>query len=99
MMRTGFWIYAISYPFKAAARFGCSYFYSVGGVKIANALTYTESLLVTPLALLSLSFAGINGVWTALPSAQIVMCLILVVILIVRRHSAKRKSPTIGDNT
>ena len=98
MMRTGFWIYAISYPFKAAARFGCSYFYSVGGVKTANALTYTESLLVTPLALLSLSFAGINGVWAALPSAQIVMCLILVVILIVRRHAAKRKSPTIGDN-
>ena len=99
MMRTGFWIYAISYPFKATARFGCSYFYSVGRVKIANALTYTESLLVTPLALLALSFAGINGVWAALPAAQIVMCVILAVILLARKRLTDRKPTGQDDNT
>ena len=72
MMQTGFWIYAASYPFKAAVKFICSYYYACGKTKISNLLIYADPIVFTPLMLLLLTHIwGINGVWFSLTFAQI----------------------------
>ncbi len=71
MMQTGLWIYAVSYPLKAAVKLICSYYYARKEVKISNALTYLDPLLLTPLFLFILpKFFEADGVWWALVFAQ-----------------------------
>ncbi len=72
LMRTGFVIYAVSYPLKAIVKFICSYHYACGRTKISNLLIYVEPVVFAPLFLLVLPcFLGINGIWVSLPATQI----------------------------
>lgn len=74
LMRRGFWIYALAYPFKAWVKFVCSYYYAAGQRKLSNMLVYVDPLVFTPGFLLLLTAAvGIDGVWLSMPFAQIAM--------------------------
>ena len=90
MMRMGFLIYALSYPFKAAVKFICSYYYAVGKTMISNVLIYAEPVVFTPLYLIILPrFMGMNGIWLSLPLAQISVVLLAVCYLIFSYKKAK----------
>lgn len=91
MMRMGFIIYAVSYPFKAAVKFICSYYYACGRTKVSNMLIYVDPVVLTPLLLITLpQFMGINGIWMALTLAQICIT-ILGIMLFVEVKNFKRK--------
>ena len=83
MMKSGFIIYAFSYPFKATVKFVCSYFYSIEKTKISNLLIYIDPVFFTPVTLLILSKAfGMNGVWGSLTASQILVALPGIIIFI-----------------
>ncbi|MBE5873721.1 MAG: hypothetical protein E7287_04850 [Lachnospiraceae bacterium] len=72
MMRMGFIIYAVSYPFKAAVKFICSYYYACSRTKVSNMLIYVDPVVLTPMFLMTLpQWMGMNGIWMALTLAQI----------------------------
>lgn len=74
MMIGGFVIYGFSYPFKAAVKYICSYYYATGRTSLSNFLTYLDPLFLTPLFLYVFSsIFGINGIWMAMTLAQIVL--------------------------
>ncbi len=74
MMRNGFIIYAFSYPFKAAVKYICSYYYACGETMISNILIYLDPLVLTPLFLILLPMAfGIDGIWLAMTAAQVLL--------------------------
>ncbi len=74
MMQMGFWFYALSYPFKAAVKFICSYYYAVGSRGLSNTLVYLEPLLFTPGFLFLLTrWMQVDGVWLAMPMTQVVL--------------------------
>ena len=90
MMRNGFAIYAVSYPFKAAVKFICSYFYACGRIKISNILICVESLVFTPLFLVFLPhFVGMRGIWMTLPLVQISVILLVIVLKGVLKNDTK----------
>ncbi len=93
MIAAAFWIYAASYPFKAAVKFICSYYYAIEKKGISNLLVYLDPLCLTPLSLLLLSAAlGIDGVWLSMPLVQLLLTLIGVgVVLLVRHRAASQK--------
>ena len=81
MMRMGFIIYAVSYPFKAAVKFICSYYYACGKTKTSNMLIYVDPVVFTPVLLAVLPyFMGINGIWLAMTMAQIFVTLLGVLL-------------------
>lgn len=81
MMRNGFIIYAVSYPFKAAVKFICSYYYACGRTKVSNILIYIDPVIFTPLFLVVLPhFMGMKGIWMALPLAQILVIFIAIIV-------------------
>ena len=76
MMKTGFIIYAFSYPFKAAVKFVCAYYYACGKTLISNVLIYIDPLILTPLLLLGLSaIMGINGIWLSFTLTQLLVAI------------------------
>lgn len=87
MMRAGFWIYAASYPFKAAVKLICSYYYACSEIKLSNLLIYVEPVILTPLFLAVLPrFMGIDGVWLSLTLAQVVVTVLGgVLVLFVKK--------------
>ena len=77
MMASGFVIYGFSYPFKAAVKYICSYYYAIGRTSLSNFLTYLDPLFLTPIFLYVLSsIFGINGIWMAMTLAQIVLLMV-----------------------
>lgn len=77
MIISGFVIYACSYPFKAAVKYMCSYYYAIGSTTLSNALTYLDPLVLTPLFLIALPRVfGMNGIWLAMTLAQVVLSII-----------------------
>ncbi len=78
-----FWIYAASYPFKAAVKYICSYYYAVEQQALSSALVYLDPLLLTPAFLLGLGQVfQLDGVWLAMPAAQVELtCMGLAVVL------------------
>lgn len=77
MMRSGFLIYAVSYPFKAAVKYVCSCYYASGNAKLSNILVYLDPLCFTPVLLAVFSFfIGVNGVWAAMPVSQLALAAI-----------------------
>ena len=77
MMRSGFIIYAFSYPFKAAVKFICSYYYAIGKTRISNLLIYLDPIVLTPILLIQLpKFLGVDGIWMSLTVAQIIVTLL-----------------------
>ncbi len=74
MMRMGFILYALAYPFKAAVKCICSYYYAIGRNRISALLIYLDPLVFTPVFLLVLSqLWGMNGIWLAMTVAQVVL--------------------------
>lgn len=72
MMTSGFILYAIAYPFKAAVKFVCSYYYAVGKTKPSNLLIYADPLVFTPLFLIILPMLwDMDGIWLSMTFAQV----------------------------
>ncbi len=81
-----FWIYAVSYPFKAAVKFVCSYYYASNSQALSNILVYLDPLVFTPLSLLLLtSWFGDVGVWLSMPLSQILLCIVGAIVILVKR--------------
>lgn len=77
MMKSGFIIYAFSYPFKAAVKFIGSYYYAVGKTTISNLLIYADPVVFTPLFLAVLSKAwGMDGIWWSMTFAQVAVTIL-----------------------
>lgn len=93
MMDTGFIIYAFAYPFKAAAKFICAYYYACGEKKISNILVYLDPLILTPSFLtLGSAMFGTNGVWAAMTSAQIVLCAVGIICIFISNGKRLRRN-------
>ena len=87
MMDTGFIIYAFAYPFKAAAKYICAYYYACGERVISNILVCLDPLLLTPLFLyVGMTILGINGVWAAMTAAQFVLCIAGTASILINRR-------------
>lgn len=92
MMRMGFIIYAISYPFKAIVKMIGSYYYASGKIVISNVLIYVEPIVFTPLFLVILSRSmGMNGIWMSLPLVQLCVALLGICYIIVHRKKNKEE--------
>lgn len=77
MMRSGFIIYAFSYPFKAAVKFIGSYYYAVGKTTVSNLLIYADPVVFTPFFLALLSKAwGMDGIWWSMTFAQVAVTIL-----------------------
>lgn len=80
MMRSGFIIYAVAYPFKAAVKFIGSYYYAVGKTTLSNLLIYADPVVFTPLFLAILSKAwGMDGIWWSMTFAQVAVTLMAII--------------------
>ncbi len=89
MMDTGFIIYAFAYPFKAAAKFICAYYYACGEKRISNILVYLDPLMLTPLFLyIGSGILGTDGVWAAMTAAQIVLCATGIIFILIGNRKA-----------
>ena len=89
MMRRGLMIYSIAYPFKAAAKFICSYFYAVDEQRISSLLIYLDPLLLTPLSLALLTRLGADGLWWSLTATQLILTLASAAALIRRGRKSE----------
>lgn len=82
MVRNGLYIYMVSYPFKAAVKYICSYYYASGQAVMSNVLVYIDPLFFTPILLAVLSnFFGIDGIWFSMTLTQILVTAIGLVAL------------------
>lgn len=91
MMRAGFWIYAASYPFKAAVKMICSYYYACSRIKLSNLLIYVDPVILTPLCLTVLPrFMGMGGIWLSLTLAQVVATVLGVVLVLFKKAKGGR---------
>lgn len=85
MMIGGFIIYGFSYPFKAAVKYMCSYYYAIGRTSLSNALTYLDPLFLTPMFLIALPrIFGMNGIWMAMTLSQVVLSVIGLVTMLIK---------------
>ena len=74
-------IIAISFILQSVVRIGTAYFYSSGESKYATFLTYIDPLFVSPLCIMILPiFFKLNGVWLAMPVAQVILMSLLSII-------------------
>lgn len=72
---------AAMFPFMGAAKFGASYFQSVGRLKQASFLTYGDPFALLPLFLFTLPpLLGMDGVWLAATFAHIALSAIFMVM-------------------
>ncbi len=91
MIVGAFWIYAASYPFKAAVKFLCSYYYASEQQLLSNILVYLDPLCFTPLSLLLLTNQlGITGVWLSMPVSQILLCIVGAVVILIKYKKESR---------
>ncbi len=88
-----FWIYAVSYPFKSAVKFLCSYYYASEKQLLSNILVYLDPLFFTPISLLLLTSGfGSTGVWLSMPVSQILLCAVGGVIVFSKYKSDKSRA-------
>lgn len=74
-------IIAIAFLMQSIVRLGTAYFYSLGNGIFSTLLTYIDPLFVSPLCILILPiFFGLNGVWFAIPSAQIILLILFLLL-------------------
>jgi len=77
------------FPFLGLAKVGASYFQSVGRMKLASGLTYADPFFLLPLFLWMLpEFWGLDGVWLAMPFANIFLCIAFIIMW--KRESSAR---------
>ncbi len=92
VIKAAFWIYAISYPFKAFVKYICSYYYASGRSMVSNILVYLDPLCFTPVSLfLFTMWFGTNGVWLSMPISQIAVTACAIGYILIARRK-KRKS-------
>lgn len=85
MMVSGFIIYGFSYPFKAAVKYMCSYYYAIGCTSLSNALTYLDPLFLTPMFLITLPcIFGMNGIWLAMTLSQVILSVIGLITMVIK---------------
>lgn len=83
-------ILSIAFPLMGLGKLFTSYFYACGETKFSMLLVYCDPIIFTPLSLLLLPrIWNLKGIWMALPSAQILVMILLAVLLI--RHTIKYK--------
>ena len=93
IMKTGFYIYAVSYLFKATVKYIGSYYYAVGKTWISNALIYIDPLFFSPLTLfLFPMFMGLNGIWWSLTVSQIIVAGLGVLSVLFLKKTASKKT-------
>ncbi len=96
---SAFWIYAVSYPFKAAVKFLCSYYYATQKQLLSNILVYLDPLLFTPLSLFLLTMCfGSTGVWLSMPISQILLSLVGVAVIMAKHKIDKKKNIVKSEN-
>lgn len=79
------------FPFLGLAKVGASYFQSVGSNANASCLTYGDPLILLPVFLWTLPrFLGLDGVWLAMPCANIALACIFIFMW---RKESGRKLP------
>ncbi len=87
-----FIIYAVSYPFKAAVKLLCSYYYATGRQLLSSILVYLDPICCTPLSLILLTEAlGTTGVWLSMPLSQILLCTVGAIVIFIKFTTAKRR--------
>ena len=85
MMISGFIIYGLSYPFKAAVKYMCSYYYAIGRTSLSNSLTYLDPLFLTPMFLITLPrIFGMNGIWLAMTLSQVILSVIGLITMFIK---------------
>ncbi len=85
MMISGFIIYGFSYPFKAAVKYMCSYYYAIGRTSLSNSLTYLDPLFLTPMFLITLPrIFGMNGIWLAMTLSQVILSVIGLITMFIK---------------
>lgn len=74
-------IISIAFLMQSIVRLGTAYFYSSGNGIFATLLTYIDPLFVSPLCILILPiFFGLNGIWFAIPVAQIILLILFLLL-------------------
>ncbi len=91
IIKTAFWIYAVSYPPKAFVKFISSYLYSSNRQLLSSILVYIDPLILTPVSLLLLTkaFGGV-GVWISMPLSQILISVIGAAALLIMTKKKAR---------
>lgn len=88
-------IIAVAFLMQSTVRLGTAYFYSSGNGIFSTFLTYIDPLFISPLCILILPiFFGLNGIWFAIPAAQIIL-LILFLLLFYKTDNINK---TVNEN-
>ena len=91
-------IIAFAFLMQSIVRLGTSYFYSSGNGVYSTLMTYIDPLFISPLCILILPiFFKLNGVWFAIPAAQIIL-LILFLSLFFKTNNDKILNKAIYKN-
>ena len=91
-------IIAFAFLMQSIIRLGTSYFYSSGNGFYSTLMTYIDPLFISPLCILILPiFFGLNGIWFAIPTAQIIL-LILFLLLFFKTNNDKILNKAIYKN-
>lgn len=91
-------IIAFAFLMQSIVRLGTSYFYSSGNGVYSTLMTYIDPLFISPLCILILPiFFKLNGVWFAIPAAQIIL-LILFLLLFFKTNNDKILNKAIYKN-
>jgi Na+-driven multidrug efflux pump len=95
LMKTGFYIYALSYLFKGIVKYVCSYYYAINKTTTSNLLICLDAIVLSPLTLFLLPKIGmgINGIWWSLPITQIIVAVVAVLILYLSVKKSKKEQP------
>ena len=91
-------IIAFAFLMQSIVRLGTAYFYSSGNGAYSTFLTYIDPLCISPLCILTLPiFFGLNGVWFAIPAAQIIL-LILFLLIFYKTNNDNALNKAICEN-
>lgn len=73
---------SLSYPFIGIIRLTCAVFYATGRAKKSTLLIYLEPCMLFPFTLIFFSsLFGLNGVWSAYPAAQVILCVLSLILM------------------
>lgn len=93
IIRTALPILCAAFPMMGLGKLFISYFYACGETLFSTLLVYSDPLLFTPVCILVLPrMFGLQGVWMALPGAQLMIMMLLVILGIIHtRHFQHRE--------
>lgn len=89
-------ILCIAFPFMGIAKLFTSYFYACGETMYSALIVYLDPILFTPLCIFILPKVwGLKGVWMSLPSAQLLIMMLLTFLFI--KHTIRLKNEEIKN--